>query len=69
MSDDIILEEGEESVCDDNVFSEQINILLNMGEIDFSGLYEKWEEDKIKVITTAMKIINERQKAILKDLK
>ena len=69
MSDDIILEEGEQSVCDDNVFSEQINILLNMGEIDFSALYEKWEEDKIKVITTAMKIINERQKTILKDLK
>ena len=69
MSDDIILEEGEQSVCDDNVFSEQINILLNMGEIDFSALYEKWEEDKIKVISTAMKIINERQKTILKDLK
>ena len=69
MSDDIILEEGEPSISDDTVFSEQINLLLNMMDMDFTALYDEWQEDKVKVVTTAMKIINTRQKNILKELK
>ena len=69
MSDDIILEEGEPPISDDTVFSEQINLLLNMMDMDFTALYDEWQEDKVKVVTTAMKIINTRQKNILKELK
>ena len=68
MSDDIELEEGK-GVSEDPVFEEQINILLNMADIDFTALYDDFQEERIKVISTAMKIINARQKNILKELK
>lgn len=69
MSEDIELIEGEPSIADDHIFSEQINLLLNMMDMDFTALYDEWQEDKVKVVTTAMKIINTRQKNILKELK
>ena len=69
MSEDIELIEGEPSVSDDHIFSEKINLLLNMMDMDFTALYDEWQEDKVKVVTTAMKIINTRQKNILKELK
>ena len=66
MENNISLEEGDFL---DDVIGEQINILLNFESIDFSQLYDEWQEDKVKVVTMAMKIINARQKQILKDMK
>jgi hypothetical protein len=66
MDNDITLQEGEFL---DDIIGEQINVLLNFQDIDFSQLYDDWEADKIRVISLAMKIINARQRQILKELK
>lgn len=52
----------------DNVIHDQLMMLYDMRELDFSALYDKWEEEKIKVVSTAMSIIQKRQKEILKGI-
>lgn len=69
MEDNINQEDPAVLPTDDIIIGEQINVLLNFENIDFSALYDEWQEDKVRVITTAMKIINARQKQILKDMK
>lgn len=66
MDNDITLQEGE---FVDDIIGEQINILINFQDIDYSQLYDQWDTDKIRVISLAMKIINARQRQIFNDMK
>lgn len=62
--DDIILEEGAP-----DIIGEQLDILNYLNEYDHSDLYDDWKEQKIRAISSAMKIIIKHQQAILKGLK
>lgn len=68
MSDDndIILEDGDERSA---ILQDQIDVIVTINEIDHSSLYEEWNEQKIKVLAMAMKIIYRIQQATFKDLK
>ena len=64
QEEDMILDTGESSIID-----AQINVLFNIEDMDHSGLYDDWNEQKIIVISRAMKIIAKSQNIILKNLK
>ena len=64
QEEDMILDTGESSIID-----AQINVLFNIEDMDHSGLYDDWNEQKIIVISRAMKIIAKSQSIILKNLK
>ena len=66
MSDenDIILDDGES-----DIIGQQLDILNYVNEYDHSNLYDDWQEQKIKVVSNAMKIIIKQQQTILKGLK
>ena len=68
MSDDndIILEDGDER---STILQDQIDVIVTINEIDHSSLYEEWNEQKIKVLSMAMKIIYKTQQLTFKDLK
>ena len=68
MSDenDIILEDGDER---SEILQDQIDVIVTINELDHSGLYDDWNEQKIRVISTAMKIIYKIQQATLKELR
>lgn len=53
----------------DDVISDQVNLLFYLQDINFPDLYDNWQEDKIKLVTNCMKIIEAQQKKILKELK
>lgn len=69
MSDenDIIFEDGEEAAAS-HAIEVQVNLLFNLNEMDHSGLYDDWQEQKIKVISRAMKIIMKAQDKMSKEL-
>ena len=48
----------------DTVIQDQINFLYQMGELDFSDLFDEWRELKIKAVKNSMMIIHKRQTAI-----
>jgi len=48
--DDLILGESDER---SEVIQDQIDILMTINEMDFSALYDDWNEQKIKVINRA----------------
>ena len=62
-----IEEEQQESLID--IIDRQLEILLQLNEVDHSALYDDWNEQKIKVLSMAMKIINRAQTQLFKDLK
>lgn len=53
----------------DDVISDQVNLLFYLQDINFPDLYDNWQEDKIKLVTNCMKIIEAQQKKILKEVK
>ena len=48
----------------DSVIQDQINFLYQMGELDFSELFDEWNDLKIKAVKNSMMIIHKRQTAI-----
>lgn len=68
MSDEEeIQEDAPETLID--IIDRQLEILLQLNEVDHSALYDDWNEQKIKVLSMAMKIINRAQTQLFKDLK
>ena len=53
----------------DTTISDQVNLLFYLQDINFPDLYDNWQEDKIKLVTNCMKIIEAHQKKILKEVK
>lgn len=53
----------------DQTISDQVNLLFYLQDINFPDLYDNWQEDKIKLVTNCMKIIEAQQKKILKEVK
>lgn len=70
MSDDndITFEEGFETPAS-KAIDVQLDVINYVNEMDHSGLYDEWNEQKIKVLSRAMKIILKAQDLMLKELK
>jgi hypothetical protein len=68
MEDDI---KGKESVQDDinplSIIDNQLDVVTYLNQID-NDTYDKLLEDKIKVMTRALKVIYKAQESLLKDL-
>ncbi len=63
------LQNGADVLILDTTISDQVNFLYEMQGLDFSELYDAWNESKIKAVETAMDIIHRRQKQILAEIK
>ena len=63
------LQDQIDTVIIDEVISDQVNLLFYMQQINFPDLYDAWNDDKIKIVTNCMKIIERRQVEILKEVK
>lgn len=48
----------------DTIIQDQINFLYQMNELDFSELFDEWNDLKIKAVKNSMMIIHKRQTAI-----
>jgi hypothetical protein len=60
-------EENEYDLCE--VLDRQVSLLKQLQRIDLSGVYEAFEEDKIKCITRTFKVISAVQDALIRDAK
>ena len=48
------------------IIDNQLILINSLYDVDLSGLYDLWNEHKIKVISQAMQIIIKKQKEIMK---
>ena len=62
-------EEQPETEIQDPIINDQVSLLFYLQDINFPDLYDNWQEDKIKLVTNCMKIIEAQQKKILKEVK
>jgi hypothetical protein len=67
MSEDIILEDGDVSMSGNDIIDIQLQIIATCMEMD-GYLYDRLEEDKIKAVSSAFRIICKVQKKILEKL-
>lgn len=63
---DITLEEGMPDNPSLAIIDNQVILINSLFDIDLSDLYDEWREDKIKVITRAIKVIHREQGKLLK---
>lgn len=66
MSEEVDKKEEGYDLC--IVLKYQWKFLQKMQKVDFTDLYDKAQEDKVKVISATYKAILETQKAMLKKL-
>lgn len=66
MEEDMILE-YEEANSDLDILESQLQIINNVIDID-GAIYDAFEEDRVKVISHAMKIIQKIQRKIVREI-
>lgn len=67
MDNDIILEDGDDRTIELEIIDNQLIVINTLLEIEQEP-YDTWQDDRVRVLANAMKIIMKQQKVLMKNV-